>query len=337
MPDSQKIQSYQLHFPAHIETSFENFRASVRPMFELSRHDDTTPFEARVSIHVLTDMLLSAATCPGSRFVRSIDEITTSGADDLLVLIYQSGGFSFEVEGHSGYVEALEVAFFDLAKPVRISADAVDNISLIVARRRLEPLLPSVSDAHGLVLRGGVARDLLVTHLRCLNERAGEVLAKESPALGEATLRLVTACLLAERVPLSDQRNHGLVSLAALKIAVEQRLTEHDFGPQHLLDQFGLSRATLYRMFAPLGGVACYIAERRLRYALRVLSDPCVERPRIKQLSYDLGFTHSTAFSRAFRKQFGISPSDVKVGRSYPEAAEALPWGVPEEISLHIR
>jgi len=34
-------------------------------------------------------------------------------------------------------------------------------------------------------------------------------------------------------------------------------------GPQALLDKFGITRSTPYRLFEPSGGIAAYIAKRR--------------------------------------------------------------------------
>jgi AraC-like DNA-binding protein len=85
-------------------------------------------------------------------------------------------------------------------------------------------------------------------------------------------------------------------------------------------------------MFKPLGGVANYITERRLRHALRVLSDPASPKVRIKELAHDLGFTHAAAFARAFRRLFGVAPSDIRALRAYPPGSDAKPWGIPEEV-----
>jgi len=333
MQETTAIKAYKLDFPESDPNGFAGFRAAVQPMFDLCRADESEPFYATVTVHVLTDMLLTGTKCPGTIYERTPATIASSGSDDILVLFYQNGTFSYEIDGELETVAAEEIAFFDLAQPVVFRADAVDNISLIIARRRLEPLIPSVGDTHGFVLRGGVAKDLMASQLKCLLELADAIPAREAPAISEAVLRLVAACLLTEKNGSNGRRNEGSVSLAQLKLAIENQMIDHDFGPQSLLQQFGISRATLYRLFAPLGGVTAYIAERRLRYALRILSDPASPRPRIKKLAYDLGFKHSTAFSRAFRNLFGLSPSEVKVGRSYPEAGEPMPWSIPPEVS----
>jgi AraC-like DNA-binding protein len=301
-------------------------------MFDLERIDESEPFSASAMVYVLADMLLSSCTCSAMIHERSSATIARSGADDILVLAYQGVPFSFELDGRRIDVGPDEIAFFDLTQPVQVRAERIDNVSLIVARRRLEPLIPAIDDVHGGVLRSGVAKDLLLAHLRLLLGIADGLPAAESQGISEATLRLVAACLTTVSSRVRHDRHAGAVSMRQLKEAIERQLTRRDFGPQDLVSQFGVSRATLYRMFEPLGGVASYITERRLRHALRVLSDPLSPNVRIKELAHDLGFTHSTAFARAFRRLFGVSPSDIKAHRIYPSGSDAKPWGIPAEI-----
>jgi AraC-like DNA-binding protein len=91
-----------------------------------------------------------------------------------------------------------------------------------------------------------------------------------------------------------------------------------------LLGEFGITRSTLYRLFEPLGGVAAYITERRLRYAFRQMTDPLEQHLRVSQLAFDLGFSHPSAFTRAFRGFFGMSPKDVRALTANPEGRELL-------------
>jgi AraC-like DNA-binding protein len=336
MERKSTIDSYQLSFPQGAADSYENYRAMVRPMFDMQRADEGEPFHGKASVYILADMVLSTASCTGAIYERNSETILNSAADDILVLIYKDVPFHYEIDAESVEVAPGEVAFFDLAQPLRVWARRVDNISLIVARRRLGPLVSAIHEVHGLVLRDGATRRLLVAHLERMLEIGPDIPADESQAISEATARLVAACLGSAKNRTVLNRNPGSVSLVELKEAIENQLNRHEFGPETLMQQFGVSRATLYRLFAPLGGVSAYITERRLRYALRVISDPASSKPRIKQLAYDLGYKQSTAFSRAFRKFFGVAPSEVRAYKSYPERSDALPWKLPKEIGLNI-
>lgn len=326
------IESYQLSFSAEAPGGYEAYQAIVGPMFELERLAPEEPFAADVQVYCLADLVLSYAACPGTRYMRTKKTIAQSGADNILVLIYPNGPFSFEIEEQASEVDPGQIAFFDLSLPLRIQAAKVDNMSLIISRQRLEALVPSVKDIHGFVLRSGASMELLVSFLQSLRDIGRAIPATESQAISEVVLRLVAACLLSmSRRAAVSARNIGAASLADIKEAIEARLRQQDFGPQSLLQEFGISRATLYRMFEPFGGVAAYIAERRLRHAFRVLADPNASKLRIKQLSGELGFKHPSAFSRAFRGMFGVSPNEVRSLKVHPEGSDGTPWDLASE------
>ena len=78
-----------------------------------------------------------------------------------------------------------------------------------------------------------------------------------------------------------------------------------------LCRELGMSRSTLYRLLELEGGVAHYIRRLRLSVCLAQLSNPSNTKP-IAMIAEELGLTDPSSFSRAFRRQFGISPSDVR-------------------------
>jgi len=60
-----------------------------------------------------------------------------------------------------------------------------------------------------------------------------------------------------------------------------------------------------------MGGVSACMT-RRKHHAFRPLGDTVGPRPRISKLAFDLGLSHPSAFTRAFKDQFGLSPTDVQ-------------------------
>jgi AraC-like DNA-binding protein len=103
-----------------------------------------------------------------------------------------------------------------------------------------------------------------------------------------------------------------LESLVTLCRYVEDNLTARDLGAAKLAATFGLSRASLYRLFAPVGGVASFIRERRLARALHELSAPGRQNRRIGPIAYQAGFHSIAAFNRAFRAAYGKTPRNVR-------------------------
>jgi AraC-like DNA-binding protein len=93
---------------------------------------------------------------------------------------------------------------------------------------------------------------------------------------------------------------------------VEANLGARDLGVDKLARTFGLSRASLYRLFEPVGGVASYIRTRRLARARRELTAPGLEDRRIGPIAYRAGFQSIPAFNRAFRAAYGQTPRSTR-------------------------
>jgi len=72
-----------------------------------------------------------------------------------------------------------------------------------------------------------------------------------------------------------------------------------------------MSRSNLYRLFEDGGGVARYIRRERLLEARAVLSNPATARP-VAAVAEDLCFADASSFSRAFKREFGYTPSEAR-------------------------
>lgn len=328
------VQHFNIDLPAQAPDSFEGFAAIVGPMFDLIRVHKDQPFHARVTGTCLPDIYLTRTVAAASRYKRDGKTIAKSGTDAIVVLAYLSGGFTFETDERTQAVGANEIAFFDLGRPLCIEAAFVDNISLVVSRHRLEELTASVRDIHGYVLKSGATRDLLLAHMHACVDVGHRMPAADAAAISEVSIRMVAASWNSViRHTAAAPRHTGLVSLGDIKSHIEAHLGDPALGPAQLLQTFSLSRATLYRMFEPAGGVSAFILERRMHRAFQLITAPGADKPRIKQLALAVGFEHASAFSRAFKKQFGVSPQEVRLRQVVPKDASAKPWKVPRSVT----
>lgn len=136
-----------------------------------------------------------------------------------------------------------------------------------------------------------------------------------SPAQAEALAgparRLVEACTAAP-LPAGDAESAiGLLVLERARQIVRQNLAVRQFGPAQLGRLLGVSRSKLYRLFEPGGGVAAFIQRERLNHAMALLTDPTENRS-VNTIAAEVGFADHSTFSRAFRRAFGISPSEAR-------------------------
>jgi AraC-like DNA-binding protein len=169
---------------------------------------------------------------------------------------------------------------------------------------------------------------------------AGQMLAlsREAPRLAEseriAAVQAVTGLLAAgvghaadAKVPVAQAMRDA--TLAAVKRYIDAMLLSDGLRPDAICRIFGLSRATLYRLFEPEGGIAAYVQARRLREAVSLLVSPLHRHLRLEDLASRHGFSSGAAFIRAFRRAFDMTPGEMKamaLGLHGRESGDADRW-----------
>lgn len=131
-------------------------------------------------------------------------------------------------------------------------------------------------------------------------------------ALATIKLDRLAACLkiaLGANPQREDVRTHARQALfRQICLFIERNLEQVDLSKALLLDQFGVSRATLYRMFEPLGGVRNYLTYRRAMAALFELSEASAERGSTIRVCERWNFSSPANFNRSIQRLFGNSP-----------------------------
>ena len=91
--------------------------------------------------------------------------------------------------------------------------------------------------------------------------------------------------------------------------AVNSNLDDSDFNVEALAEAAGLSRAQLHRRMKELTGqtVGEFIRNLRLQQAAKLLAKGDLS---VSQITYAVGFSTPTHFSTAFKRYFGVSPSE---------------------------
>ena len=308
------IDCYKAEFPESDPQSAASYAKLLAPVFdfEVPSFASGSAFFARSEIYGLPDVTVSRVRSGAGRFARTIKTMARHGMDQILVVCYTRGHFTMTAAGKTKRVEAGAMAFIDLSKEITIEAPVVENVSLAVSRRKLEAMVPSLDDAHGFVCEPGPLSAILRGMMERLMDEGPAIPVVDAGAIAGAILQLVAACLEPLSRAQAETSLGSGVSLVSIKAAIERRLSDPELRPLALLDEFGITRSTLYRLFEPLGGVSAYITERRLYSAFRLMADAGQPRPRISQLAFELGFSHPSAFTRAFKALFGMSPKDVR-------------------------
>ncbi|GJD71647.1 helix-turn-helix domain-containing protein [Methylobacterium gnaphalii] len=286
---------------------FERWRGILGLTHEIG--SNAADFHGRLTSTYLGAMMVSEMSASSQSVSRSPQRVKADGLDHI-VLHLTSADFDVDMGDARFHVPAGAITLNTLSRPFRRHA-APENGSLILSlsRELVASTLPDPEVFHGTVLRGGFS-DLVAEHMRMVVRSAHLLTASQADGLSRATAHILAAALEPTRRHIAEARG-GLESAAVVRCKrfVELNLSSPSLNAEAICQAVGISRATLFRLFKPDGGVHSYIQARRLRAARRALA--VADRASITNIAHFYGFTSIAGFSRAFKTKYGVSPKDA--------------------------
>jgi len=313
------------HRFAHISQEARRGRAwlaGLQPLYDgVLPAAAIVPEDALLSYHHLGAIILAVERGPARIVARTPQRVVAQMLDHVVLRAHSGGPVQFEAANYADRADDGALVLFDLAEPVRLLMPAGTSVAVVVPRRRLVDVFADGGVPRGRILDGGrepLVR-LLSGHLRDLAGTLGMATPLQLAELVPATLAL---CRIAVATAAGHDRNQesdgGSVASwdgpDPLALAVRHYIEAHmaTVDVSALRARFGLSRSALYQLFTDAGGVYAYIRQRRLARALRELTEPGLgRRPKLARLAHEC-FSVPQVFSRAFQRQFGISPMQVE-------------------------
>jgi AraC-like DNA-binding protein len=175
----------------------------------------------------------------------------------------------------------------------------------------LEPHLPARGGPISLTLPADSSLKMLATsYLDSLGQRLDTLSDAEAGQAADVLCRLVGATC---GTALPEQRDAlRAARLEQIKRYVGLHLTEMDLAPATVAQGLGISVRSLHLAFEPTGtSFAEYVMRRRLQECRAALERSTAVRS-ITDVAFAWGFTNLTTFYRAFRREFGITPGEVR-------------------------
>lgn len=283
--------------------------------------------------------LLVDTTSTPLEYNRTAAHIARGGLDHYHIILCLQGQMRFASGRRDITLRSGDVCLIDMAQPNRTwltgEGEARSRLNtLVVARAMLAPRLAHPDSATATLLpaehRG--AR-LLADQFAALWQRPE---TDDAATVIEAMLDVVAEAAGRPADARGDAgRAERKLLLAAIKHHIDGHLDTGALTADDLGRRFGLSRASLYRLFGPDGGLARYVQDQRLNRALRLLISPSARSQRLIDLAVDFQFSGDSTFVRAFRKQFGLTPGEI---RDLSEAWLRETGGVagPDDLLHHL-
>ena len=285
----------------------------------IAAYFDSEPVDAVEAVSVLPTVhqyhlgtaLFINTSFPAQRFRRDPGWMARhDDADHLVLQNYVYGTNSGRNGAHDFLEKPGNIYAVNLAFETEAQSTAAAAQSLVLPRELLRSDLAYLIDASGaLFAENSAGARIFCDHMSSLDRHLGAASVREIPALIQATLGLLDSLASHGDIESGPARNATLRSLCR---HIDRHLGDPGLGVDSLCRAFHCSRATLYRLFRPLGGVREYIQRRRLMACFRAIVSPKNEHRGIFDIALDHGFVSPSHFSSLFRAHFGLSPRAVR-------------------------
>lgn len=216
------------------------------------------------------------------------------------------------------------LSLVDSSRPVLVRSQAAshEGVGLEIPKSQLpfprdvvDGLIRSIPSGPPLSGREGYGR-LLTQLLSQLAKDSGEYGPADAPRLGLLIVSLVSS-LFARTLEAEDalppETAHRAL-LLRIREYIGHRLADRDLGPTTIAARHHLSVRSLQVLFQREGEtVTGHIRARRLAGARAELADATLRRPRaVHEIAARWGFSTHADFSRAFRRAYGMSPTEYR-------------------------
>lgn len=293
---------------------FAAWRHSFAAMLDFAEPDETSAgFAGTQVVWDLGDLALAQVSTKGLGFAGLAGHIRRNPIDHWLLTLLSEGSSQTTTPSRSFDGGAGSVQVHPLGRAFEGHVTDSEMLLLFVPRDFYRDMAYVLDAAEFSALDRGMGR-LLADYLTSLALRLPTLDVTDVPGLVAATRAMILACFAPSPENLGEA--HEPITAAMLERArcfVQAHLFDPYLDAKALRHELGISRSRLYRLFETSGGVMHYIQHRRLLAARAALADPTDHR-RILDIGEEHGFGDGAEFSRAFKREFGCRPSDVREG-----------------------
>lgn len=250
----------------------------------------------------------------GQTFVRSKQAIAQDGLDGFLIQCLDDGEINCESENSSSSTVSGGIHVVDMAREGASYTSHFNSYSVLLPRKTLEDMGLDLDKLHLFALpKENPVAHMFNRHVRDMHQKADSMTIAEARSLEGPTAALLKAALSGSVD--SQQEAAPAIKrgqLYEIRRYIDKNLLDPNLSPENILHTFGLSRASLYRLAEPLGGIHRFIKNRRLKHAFQQLTGQNSMAISISSLAYDLGFGSEGTFRRVFKEAFGMTPKEAR-------------------------
>ncbi|NDK92629.1 helix-turn-helix domain-containing protein [Gordonia desulfuricans] len=253
-------------------------------------------------------------SCDPMIATRSRDCLSHSEDDRYLLALQLRGRTVGIQDDREVELRAGDFTIFDTARSysVDFQGDGFDHLVFHIPRTALDARGTLAADATARRIDGslgmGWAVSGFLTNLQRVGEDASDV---EREQLGEAGIDLLATTLRWAAGPSHGGGAGPQRSLMSIKQYVRSRLGDPLLTPHGVAAAFSISVRHLHRLFTEESATfSSWVRDERLMRCFECLGDPAYRHLSVQDIRVRYGFADAAVFSRAFKRQYGITPSE---------------------------
>jgi AraC-like DNA-binding protein len=283
-----------------------------QPVFDVVAEDSPgAGFAAEYSVWNLGALCLTSVSAPATQTLRTPSHIRRSPVDHWVISYCRNGTTAISTNNVQLNARAGVPFLWSLGQVSDSRRTVSDRLQLYLPRDSFSDIGGSLDMAVGAMIDTGPGQ-LLADYMLMLERNLPKLSPEEAARLPDAVRSMVAACL----APTADRLVCALpqikvTMLEKVRQAVSRNLRSPSLDPRRLCQETAMSRSQLYRVLESEGGVTSYIQRRRLSESFSMLCDTSCTLP-IGEIAASLCFSDASSFSRAFKREFGNAPTEVR-------------------------
>jgi len=274
------------------------------------------PFRAGVTLRSFPGLGVASGHRSDARY-RMTRELAANSSDNLIFAVVTNGVGIISQRDREATIGAGEALLMSATEPSISTLHSGGRfITLSVPRDAISTMVvePNSMLVHPIPRQNEALR-LLTGYLGILNE----VDKLSAPELQRTVVThihdLLASALGATQntVLLAEERGIRSARMRAIMFDIVDNLEKRELSITNVALRFSVTPRYIQKLFESDGTTFTeYVLERRLLEANRLLSDSRLAKRSISDVAFKVGFGDLSYFTRAFRRRFGMTPSDVK-------------------------
>lgn len=204
-----------------------------------------------------------------------------------------------------------DVVIFEPGAVKLMTSRWLKHESIALAQEEID-FQPDLHPSFCILRRCDPMGSMIALNLRFVIDEPSGFSPGATTEVGETLKSLITGVLRQLAGRNADRNAMHIAMAQAARMYVLDNIRRPDLSAAEIAHAIGVSRSSLYRLFEEEGGVQKHISTTRLVLAHARLATEPGGRGYVGRVSTEFCFADQFAFSKAFKKEFGVSPKDIQ-------------------------